>query len=161
MAGTRIYVDTSVLGGCFDAEFAPWSNGLVEDFRRGILRAVLSDVTAEEIGRAPATVQAVHQELVSLGAELVSVSPEVLELVAAYEVRAILGPRYRNDLLHIALATVATVDALVSWNFRHIVRLDRIQLFNEVNTTLGRGALTIYSPREVTSYGRNETDPGS
>lgn len=105
--------------------------------------------------------QAVHQELVNLGAELVSVSPEVLELVVAYEARAILGPRYRNDLLHIALATVASVDVLVSWNFRHIVRLDRIQLFNEVNVALGRGALTIYSPREVTTYGRNETDPNS
>jgi hypothetical protein len=68
MAGTRIYVDTSVLGGCFDVEFAPWSNGLVEDFRRGLLHPVLSDVTAEEIGCAPATVQAVHQELVGLGA---------------------------------------------------------------------------------------------
>jgi hypothetical protein len=80
------------------------------------------------------------------------------QLVAAYEARAILGPRYRNDLLHIALATVAAVDVLVSWNVRHIVRLDRIQLFNEVNTLLGRGALTIYSPREVTSYGRNDAD---
>jgi hypothetical protein len=161
MPGTRIYVDTSVLGGCFDAEFSAWSNGLVEDFRRGLLRAVLSDVTAEEIGRAPATVQAVHQELVSLGAELVSVSPDVLQLVAAYETRVILGPRYRNDLLHIALATVAAVDVLVSWNFRHIVRLDRIQLFNEVNVALGRGALAIYSPREVTTYGRNERDSSS
>lgn len=161
MAGARIYVDTSVLGGCFDVEFSAWSNGLVEDFRRGLLRAVLPDVTAEEIGRAPATVQAVHQELVSLGAELVSVSTEVLQLVAAYEARAILGPRYRNDLLHIALATVAAVDVPVSWNFRHIVRLDRIQLFNEVNVALGRGALTIYSPREVTTHGRNEADPGS
>jgi len=72
MAGPRIYVDTSVLGGCFDAEFSAWSNGLVADFRRGLLRAVLSDVTAEEIGRAPGTVQAIHQELVSPGAELVA-----------------------------------------------------------------------------------------
>jgi len=158
MAGGRIYVDTSVLGGCCDAEFSPWSNGLVEDFRRGVFRAVLSDVIAEEIGRAPATVQAVHQELLNLGAEVVSVSSDVLHLVAAYEARAILGPRFRNDLLHIALATVASVDVLVSWNFRHIVRLDRIQLFNEVNAAQGRAILTIYSPREVTTYERNETD---
>ena len=158
MSGGRIYVDTSVLGGCFDAEFSPWSNGLVEDFRRGVFRAVLSDVIAEEIGRAPATVQAVHQELLNLGAEVVSVSSDVLHLVAAYEARAILGPRFRNDLLHIALATVASVDVLVSWNFRHIVRLDRIQLFNEVNAAQGRAILTIYSPREVTTYERNETD---
>ena len=87
-----------------------------------------------------------------------SVSPEVLRVVAAYEARAILGPRYRNDMLHIALATIAVVDVLVSWNFRHIVRLDKIQLFNEVNATLGHRALTIYSPREVTTYGKNETD---
>ena len=158
MAGGRIYVDTSVLGGCVDAEFSPWSNGLVEDFRRGVFRAVLSDVIAEEIGRAPATVQAVHQERLNLGAEVVSVSSDVLHLVAAYEARAILGPRFRNDLLHIALATVASVDVLVSWNFRHIVRLDRIQLFNEVNAAQGRAILTIYSPREVTTYERNETD---
>jgi hypothetical protein len=160
-AASRIYVDTSVLGGCFDAEFSSWSNGLVEDFRRGVFHAVLSDVIAEEIGRAPATVQAVHQEILNLGAEVVSVSSEVLRLVAAYEARAILGPRFRNDLLHIALATVASVDVLVSWNFRHIVRLDRIQLFNEVNAALGRRILAIYSPREVTTYGRNETDSGS
>jgi hypothetical protein len=96
MAAARIYVDTSVLGGCFDTEFSASSNGLVDDFRRGLLRAVLSDVTAEEIGRAPAAVQAVHQELVSLGAELVSVSPEVLELVVAYEARAILGARFET-----------------------------------------------------------------
>ena len=33
---------------------------------------------------------------------------------------------------HIALATIAAVDALVSWNFKHIVRLQKIRLFNAV-----------------------------
>lgn len=46
-------------------------------------------------------------------------------------------PRYRNDMLHIALATLARVDVLVSWNFRHIVRLDKIQAFNGVNRERG------------------------
>ena len=161
MDGRRIYTDTSVLGGCFDPEFSEWSNGLVDDFRRGTFQPVLSDVTAEEIGRAPERVRAIHQELASLGAEIVSVSPEVLKVVAAYEARSILGPRYRNDLLHIALATVAAVDVVVSWNFRHIVRLDKIRLFNAVNVELGYGALAIYSPREVTTYGRDESDSSS
>ena len=88
-------------------------------------------------------------------------SSEVLKVTAAYEARAILGPRYRNDLLHIGLATVAAVDVLVSWNFRHIVRVDKIQLFNAVNGELGYGPLTIYSPREVTTYGRDESDSSS
>lgn len=44
----RIYVDTSVVGGCFDPEFAPWSLGLMKDFRLGHFRAVLSDVVATD-----------------------------------------------------------------------------------------------------------------
>jgi hypothetical protein len=154
----RICVDTSVLGGCFDPEFSPWSNGLVEDFRRGVFRPVLSDVTAEEIGHAPDTIRSLHEELAALGGEIVAVSPEALQVLAAYEAHAILGPRYRNDLLHIALATIAAVDALVSWNFRHIVHLDKIRLFNGVNAELGYPPLAIYSPREVTTYEQDETD---
>ena len=132
----RIYVDTSVLGGCFDPEFAPWSNALVEDFRQRRFRAVLSDVTATEVAGAPEAVRERHLELVGLGAELVPITDEAVALLAGYESRGILGPRFRNDMLHIALATIAEVDVLVSWNFRHIVRLDKIRLFNAVNIEL-------------------------
>lgn len=68
------------------------------------------------------------------------------------------SPRFRNDMLYIALATVAEVDVLVSWDFRHIVRLDKIQQFNGVNLELRYKTLSIYSPREVTTYGREITD---
>jgi hypothetical protein len=51
----RIYIDTSVIGGCFDGEFAEWSNGLVSDFRNGIFQPLLSDVIAAEIADAPET----------------------------------------------------------------------------------------------------------
>ena len=60
MKTERIYVDTSVLGGCFDAEFAVWSNGLIEDFRRGVFRPVLSDLTAIEVATAPERVRSLH-----------------------------------------------------------------------------------------------------
>lgn len=153
----RIYVDTSVLGGCFDAEFAIWSNGLVEDFRRGLFRPVLSDVTAIEVARAPERVRDLHREIATLG-EVISATQEVVGLVEAYESHGILGSRYRNDMLHIALATVASDDVVVSWNFRHIVRLDKIQMFNGVNIERGYRALAIYSPREVTTYGRDNSD---
>ena len=63
-------------------------------------------------------------------------------------------------MLHIALATVAEVDVLVSWNFKHIVRLDKIRIFNAVNLELGYKSLQIYSPREVTLHGR-ERDQNS
>lgn len=160
MKKPRIYVDTSVIGGCFDPEFQTWSNGLIEDFRRGNFHLVLSDVTAAEIERAPEPVRELHAELLSIG-EILAVTDEVLAVLAAYENHGVLGSRFRNDMLHIALATVAEIDVLVSWNFRHIVRLDKIQQFNGINLELGYKALAIYSPREVTTHGREDPDQGS
>jgi predicted nucleic acid-binding protein len=161
MKTIRIYVDTSVLGGCFDAEFEPWSKGLLEDFRIGHFLPVLSEVTAAEVIRAPEQVRDVYAELLNMGGEVLTLNPEVLNLRTSYLEKAVLGKRFENDLLHIALATVAEVDVLVSWNFRHIVRLDKIRLFNAINLELGYKALTIYSPREVTIHGRDQDDPGS
>ena len=152
MKRQRVYIDTSVLGGCFDAEFAPWSNALMQDFRSGRLTPILSEVTAAEVVGAPEAVRGLHAELLDLGADLLSVTTEVLALLRAYEGRGILGERFRNDMLHIALASIADVDVLVSWNFRHIVRLDRIRLFGAVNLELGYRILSIYSPREVASH---------
>ena len=53
------------------------------------------------------------------------------------------------DAQHIAMATVANVDALVSWNFRHVVNLPRIHGYHGVNAKLGYPTLEIRSPREV------------
>ena len=97
-----------------------------------------------------------YRELLSLPAEILEVSDEALSLVKSYSARGVLGSRFYNDMLHIALATVAEVDVLVSWNFRHIVRLDKIRLFNAVNLAQGYKSLSIYSPREVMSHGTEE-----
>ena len=148
----RIYIDTSVLGGCFDPEFAPWSNGLMRDFRAGRLIPVLSDVTAAEVASAPEPVRNLHQEILTLAGTVLPVTADVLALVAKYEAKGILAARFRPDMQHIALATIAAVDALVSWNFKHIVRLEKIRLFNQVNVESGHQALNIRSPREVTTH---------
>jgi len=121
---------------------------------------VLSEVIAAEIEPAPKPVRELYLQLLSIG-ETLSVTEEALSLLAAYESYGVLGPRFSNDMLHIAIATAGGVDVLVSWNFRHIVRLDKIQRFNGINLELGYKTLAIYSPREVTTYGREDTDPSS
>ena len=133
-------------------EFAEWSNGLIGDFRAGRLVPVLSDVTAAEIVEAPAQVRELHQEMLVLAGTVLIVTPQVVDLVTAYEARKILAPKYAADMRHIALATVAVVDALVSWNYKHIVRLEKIRGFNAVNVESGYQSLNILSPREVTTH---------
>lgn len=92
----------------------------------------------------------------SLNAEILTVGESALELADEYQKRGILTPNFYADGLHIALATVAEADLLVSWNFKHIVRFDKIRRFNAINTEFGYKPLQIFSPREVTTYGREE-----
>lgn len=74
---------------------------------------------------------------------------DIYDLFNAYRAKNILKSKYENDLLHIAFATFANVDVLVSWNFKHIVRFDKIQMFNVVNLEMGYKLIQIYSPMEV------------
>jgi predicted nucleic acid-binding protein len=152
----RVYTDTSVIGGCFDSEFESWSEGLMQDFRLGLLLPVVSVVVAAEIEPAPEPVREQFAELMRMGAEVLDLGDEVRDLATAYAEREILPPKFSNDALHIALATVGGVDVLVSWNFKHIVRFDKIRLFNAVNLEHGYKPVQIYSPREVTSYGKED-----
>ncbi len=116
-------------------------------------RAVVSEVVATELEPAPDGVKAKWDEILGLKPEFLEVTEEVTAVATEYVERAALPLKFYNDLLHIALATVADVDVLVSWNFKHIVRLEKIRVFNGVNLELGYKQLQIYSPREVTSYG--------
>jgi hypothetical protein len=156
MRPQRIYLDTSVIGGCFDTEFAILPRGLVEDFRAGRSLPVLSEVVAAEIESAPDRVRNQFTEIANLArTEVLKVTHEVVELAEAYQARQIVSPKYDDDGTHIALATVAEVDVLVSWNFKHIVHYEKIRLFNAVNLERGFKPLQIFSPREVTFHGVN------
>lgn len=148
----RVYLDTSVIGGCFDPEFAPWSNGLMKDFRLGYLMPVVSYLVAAEIRPAPERVRRKYGDLLGLGAEVLPATGQALTLAREYLAHDIVPREFTADALHIAVATVAAVDLLVSWNFAHIVRFDKIRMFNAVNRELGYKTLEIYSPREVTQH---------
>lgn len=152
MKTLRIYLDTSVIGGCFDDEFAVWSDALIKDIENGLFRGVTSEIVEAEIIDSPENVRELFMKFLNMNPEILKVDEEAIALVGIYVDHKILAERFRNDMLHIALSTISDVDILVSWNFRHIVRYDKIRQFNAVNLEQGYHALNIYSPREVTSY---------
>ncbi len=145
----RIYTDTSVLGGCEDDEFRDPSRRLLEAFTGGELTLVLSELTLRELESAPEAVRKVVARVPQAYIELLALSPEADELAGAYIEDNAIGSRMRADALHIALATVARVNVLVSWNFKHIVNLKRIHAYNAVNLKRGYPLLEIRTPREV------------
>jgi hypothetical protein len=145
----RVYIDTSVIGGCFDEEFAVWSLKLFGEFHAGDKTAVVSDLTRRELEGAPKNVRNTLLSLPEGNVENVFLSDEAERLASHYLKNGVIGKKHIVDAQHIAIASVERVDVLVSWNFQQIVNLDRIHAFNAVNLKLGYSMLEIRSPREV------------
>jgi len=110
---------------------------------------VISDVTTRELQEAPEQVRQVLVQLPEENVEEIAVDDEVSSLRNAYLAAGVVGPASEADAEHIAAATIAEVDMVVSWNFRHIVHFDKIRGFNGINSLKGYRRLEIYSPVEV------------
>ena len=148
-APIRVYADTSVFGGCFDVEFEEASRRFFEEVRRGRIQLVLSDTTALELTEAPDQVHRVLADLPPSAIERVSLNEEIEHLRDAYLAHGVVDPASKRDAEHIAAATIADVDLIVSWNFKHIVHYEKISGYQGVNMLEGYNAIRIYSPLEV------------
>lgn len=148
----RIYTDTSVIGGCLDEEFEEASRQLMDMFNRGEAILVLSDLTVLELQEAPADVRAALEEVPEAHREYVELTDEATILAQHYIDAGVIGAAQRVDAQHIAIATISHVEVLVSWNFRHIVNLQRIRGYNSVNLRYGYPLLEIRTPEEVINY---------
>jgi hypothetical protein len=149
----RIYVDPSVVGGCEDDEFCEHSVRLMECFVRGEFVLVVSTLTVQELAAAPGEVRKRLASVPEAHIETLQLDAEARELGEAYIAAGVITAKMRADAQHIAIATVARVDVLVSWNFKHIVNLYRIHGYNSVNLRMGYPTLEIRAPREVLSDG--------
>lgn len=148
----RIYTDTSVIGGCLDVEFEEGSLGLFDTFRTGSTILVVSNLTLAELGAAPKAVQEVLWHIPNESIEFIEFSEEASRLAEIYLDAGIVSRKSIVDAQHIATATISRVDVLVSWNFKHIVNLERIHGYNSVNLRLGYPILEIRTPIEVLNY---------
>ena len=127
------------------------SNRFFQAVVRGKVVLLLSEIVLRELEDGPPRVGALLTSLPRTAVERVEITEEVLELRDAYIKAKILTPRSANDAAHVAAATIARADAIVSWNFRHIVRLDKMKAYNQINLLHGYGILTIISPKEVSA----------
>ena len=80
---------------------------------------------------------------------------DTIKLADAYINEKVVGKTSLEDCRHIAMATIHKVDVLASWNFKHIVNLDRIKGYNAVNRRLGYSVLEIRSPKDLMNYGND------
>ena len=145
----RYYIDTSVIGGCLDQEFEKASVRLMDLFAKGDQIALISNITKAELSRAPDDVQKILEDIPSEHIEEVFLDEESSALSTSYIKERVISDRLLADSQHIAIATVVKADVIISWNFKHIVNIERIRGFNSVNIKLGYGTMEIRSPWEV------------
>ncbi len=149
----RIYIDTSVVGGYFDDEFKDTTRKLFERLDRDEIIFVISDLLDLELISAPLKVRELLSKYSDDKFQRVELTEEAVKLADTYIDEKVVGITSIEDCRHIALATIHKVDVLASWNFKHIVNLDRIKGYNSVNLRLGYSMIEIRSPQDLINYG--------
>jgi predicted nucleic acid-binding protein len=148
----RIYLDTSVFGGYFDEEFSEHTIPLFERLKNNDFTLLFSTVTQEELEHAPEKVRDLVKSIRTESTEFLDTTEESIDLATEYITEKVVGQTSFADCLHIALATINRADFLVSWNFKHIVNIQRIRGYNSINIKNGYKQLEIRSPREFEKY---------
>ena len=148
----RIYLDTSVFGGYYDSEFELWTKLLSKNIYKGKYIILYSKLTDVELQPAPQRVKDLLLTIPIKYIKKVEISKEAKELANRYILENVVGRTSMADCIHIALATLNDADLLVSWNFKHIVNVNRIRGYNSINYRYGHRILEIRSPREIINY---------
>jgi len=148
----RIYIDTSVVGGYFDEEFKDATRELFKRFENGEIIFVVSNLLDLELIGAPQNVRELLYKFTKEKFERIQLTEEAILLADTYIAEKVVGKTSLEDCRHIALATINKVDVLASWNFKHIVNLDRIKGYNSVNYRLGYPMIEIRSPKDLLHY---------
>lgn len=149
---SRIYIDTSVVGGYFDDEFKEATQSLFQRFENREITFVISDLLELELTYAPVHVRQVLAKYAMDRFEYVKLIEEAVQLANEYIIGKVVGKTSLEDCRHIALATIYKVDVLASWNFKHIVNLDRIKGYNSINLRFGYQMLEVRSPKDLINY---------
>ena len=153
MKRQRIYIDTSIVGGFFDVEFEKETKMLFQRLENKEVIFVTSDLLFKELENAPSNVKYLLENYDKKFLEEVIATNEVSELAERYIAEKVVGRTSLDDCKHIAMATINKIDVLASWNFKHIVNLERIKGYNGVNLKMGYSTIEIRNPKDLVYYG--------
>jgi hypothetical protein len=114
------------------------------------VQAYLSDVVEQELGEASHERRARMTSLIEeIAPSRLELDEDAIRLAQAYIRYEVLTEAHSTDARHVAIATMAELDAVVSWNYRHLVNRRRRDAFNGVNAIMGYPPIDIVSPPEV------------
>ena len=149
MRKESLYLDTSVVNVYRDPR-DPFLQKQTHAFWRKLprFRVFVSEVVIAEIDRAPTLLRVELQEIIE-GFSVLPLTGEAEELAQHYVKEGVFSPRDLADATHVAVATTSGIDYLVSWNFRHLVKVQTRRLVNFINQREGYKTVDIVAPSEL------------
>lgn len=156
MQSLSLYLDTSVLGGYYDAEFKADTRALWRLRAAGHFRFVSSVLVDQEIARAPQPVRTLLRSTFA-PEDVLPMTAEALALAGHYLAHKVVPVTFTDDARHVAVCSVARLDYLVSWNFKHLANVRREAGFNSVNLLQGYQPVRIVAPTFLI-HGHQEKD---
>jgi predicted nucleic acid-binding protein len=152
MKKLRLYLETSVWNFYF-ADDSPDKKEITVDFFNNAAHyeIYISEIVLLEIEKAE---NAKKRDLLSLIAEkrpiMLELNQEILSLAGEYLTDGVIPENKREDAIHAAVASFYEIDALISWNYRHLANLIKSEKINGINIRNGyRKTIEIVTPMEV------------
>ncbi len=149
MKVAALYLDTSVIGGYFDAEWMADTRELWAQAGAGKWHLLTSIVTEREQENAPESVRKLFLDTFQDASGLLMATEEAEDLADEYLRAGVVSLKFVDDALHVAICSTHRIPYLVSWNFRHLVNVRREAGFNAVNLLQGYPSLSIVNPKEL------------
>ena len=156
MKKLKLYIETSTWNFIY-ADDAPEKQAVTKDFfaalQKGGYEIFVSNVVLLEISRAGEVVRKRLEGLIERYQPLLlESSQEAKKLAELYVQRGVIPANKFEDALHVGIATVAEMDALVTWNYKHLANFRKAEYFYGINLEQGYSKrLEIITPMEVNS----------
>lgn len=143
----KLYLDTSVYGGYFDEEFKAATQPLFERIMNKEFVVMQSNLLVRELLLAPQQVKDIYNAVPN--PQKIVYDNNSVNLAKKYIEEGVVGATSLSDCIHIAIATIYEAELLVSWNFKHMVNITKINGYNLINEKEGYKQIEIRSPREI------------
>lgn len=156
MRKLKLYIETSTWNFIF-ADDAPEKKAITKAFFdvlvKGHYDIYVSNIVLLEVSKASVVVRERLEDLINkYKPQMLESSVETKVLAELYIKRGVIPAAKVEDALHVAIASVAEMDALITWNFKHLANLKKTEYFYSINIEQGYWKkLEIVTPMEVMS----------
>ena len=145
----KVYLDTSVISALFD-ERTPERQHLTKNMWKYLqdYDVYISDVVMDEINAVPDVIKGLFTNAIK-GFTVLSLNNEIENLAMEYIKQGIFPEKYFDDALHVAIASVNSINYLLSWNYKHLVKVKTRKLVALVNSIKEYSSVEIIAPPEM------------